>query len=215
MLGSYTRVTRTSFGGTFRRRLRLLALPLPLMVFAACGNGSNTATGGGGSNGDSCGLPDIQISMTPTVAELGEDVTIDVQGFDSDLCEATVTGVDGLDQIQASQVVTADVGIGVTSVCECPDGSTDITSRTLPVRAARLTWEAPASNIDGSTLDLTGYNLYHGPESGSLASVQAVDASETEFTVGDLPPGTRYFRVTAVNAAGESNFSNEVSKDIP
>ena len=74
-----------------------------------------------------------------------------------------------------------------------------------------LNWGAPVS--DGGSV-IVGYKLYRGTVSGGeslLASLGLV----TSYTDDSVTWGVSYYyRVTAVNAAGESSFSNEAS-DTP
>jgi hypothetical protein len=83
--------------------------------------------------------------------------------------------------------------------------------------SARLTWYAPTTNEDGSRLeDLAGFAVYYG-ESDDLLSqrIWIANPSAITWTVTNLPLGTWYFAVTAVNARGyESGFSNIVVKSI-
>lgn len=78
-----------------------------------------------------------------------------------------------------------------------------------------LTWDAPATNVDGTLLtDLAGYKIYYGNSSGAYTAAVAVGAA-TNYILSDLAPGTYYMVVTAYNADGnESDFSNEVTKTV-
>ena len=81
--------------------------------------------------------------------------------------------------------------------------------------SATLSWDAPATNTDGTELtDLAGYKVYYGTSPGTYDSV--IDAEDvTTYTINDLPPATYYFSVTAYDEIGnESGYSNEVSKTI-
>jgi hypothetical protein len=72
-----------------------------------------------------------------------------------------------------------------------------------------LTWQAPASN-GGSAI--TGYWIYRGTSSGGEQRTVFVVAAATSYTDASVGRKVRYFyRLTAVNAAGESVPSNEVS----
>ena len=62
--------------------------------------------------------------------------------------------------------------------------------------------------------DLAGYRIYYGTKSRTYS--QVVDVGKvTQYRLGDLQPGTRYFiAVTAYDFSGnESNFSDEVSAE--
>ena len=76
-----------------------------------------------------------------------------------------------------------------------------------------LTWSAPTS--DGGS-PITGYDVYEGTTSGGESTTPVnsapLSASATSYTVRGLSDGTTYyFTVKAINAAGPSSASNEVS----
>ena len=75
-----------------------------------------------------------------------------------------------------------------------------------------LSWVAPTTNEDGSTLDdLAGYKLYYGTEPGQYSQVITV-GDFTTSEIGGLGSGTYYLTVTAYDIYGnESNFSNEIN----
>ncbi len=79
-----------------------------------------------------------------------------------------------------------------------------------------LSWEAPATNEDGTPLnDLAGYKIYYGTSSRNYSFYINV-GNVNSYTVYNLTEGvTYYFAVTAYDVSGnESKFSNEVSKTI-
>ncbi|MFZ3137393.1 MAG: fibronectin type III domain-containing protein, partial [Thermodesulfovibrionales bacterium] len=82
---------------------------------------------------------------------------------------------------------------------------------------AILSWEAPTTNEDGTSLtDLAGYKIYYGTTTGNYT--QNIDVGNvTTYTFSNLTNGSTYiFVATAYNTARiESSYSNEVSKSIP
>ncbi len=107
----------------------------------------------------------------------------------------------------------------VISACDGRDTSSlsgyTITVTLPTVRNALLRWTPPTRNVDGTTLaDLTGYRVSYGPASrGYTTTLDVSGASMSSVVIEGLDPGTYYFAVKAVNAAGAvSDFSNEVSK---
>jgi hypothetical protein len=83
--------------------------------------------------------------------------------------------------------------------------------------AATLSWAAPTANTDGSALlDLAGYEIHWGPQSGGYSSAVAVsNPGITTYMIENLTAGTHYFAVMAVNSQGVvSTFSNEAVKTI-
>ena len=75
-----------------------------------------------------------------------------------------------------------------------------------------LSWVAPTTNEDGSTLDdLAGYKLYYGTQPGQYSQVITV-GDFTTSEIGGLGSGTYFLTVTAYDIYGnESNFSNEIN----
>lgn len=76
--------------------------------------------------------------------------------------------------------------------------------------SAVLEWNANAES------DLSGYRIYRTTTPGQYgAPVTIVSRTTTSAVVDNLQPGTYYFVITAVDAAGnESVRSDEVSKTI-
>jgi hypothetical protein len=92
-------------------------------------------------------------------------------------------------------------------------GLGNFTNSVLPTHEVNLTWEAPATNVDGTPVtDLAGFIIYLGPSSGYYTD--SIDVGNVyTYTLEDLPSGTLYFCVTAYDMMGnESDFSNEGSK---
>jgi hypothetical protein len=83
--------------------------------------------------------------------------------------------------------------------------------------SALVSWVAPTTNTDGSTLiNLGSFRIYHGTSSSSLTRNLAVtDVTARSARVDGLTPGTWYFSVRAVNTQGvESADSNIGSKAV-
>lgn len=89
-----------------------------------------------------------------------------------------------------------------------------------PSNSACLSWLAPTLNTDGSPVtDLAGFRLYYGTATRDYSQqidIYAPEATEYELTL-TVPneAATYFFALTAFDASGnESDFSNEVSKEI-
>ncbi|GMT47579.1 MAG: hypothetical protein IEMM0007_1145 [bacterium] len=124
--------------------------------------------------------------------------------------------------------------IFVLSGCGAGDGSIadytgDGSTTTKVLTSAKLEWEAPTTNENGTPLtDLKGYKLYYGPSSDNYTgSIDVGDTTSVEIaTIIDsiynaLPTSdtstadTVCFAVTAYDTLGnESDYSNEVCGDI-
>jgi len=91
-------------------------------------------------------------------------------------------------------------------------GGNALATAAASVRSARLSWQAP-STLSPATL--SGFRIYYGTASGSYGqTVQIADLSARSHVV-TLSPGTYFFSLAAVDAAGNvSGRSNEVSKTI-
>ena len=82
---------------------------------------------------------------------------------------------------------------------------------------AQLSWTAPTSNTDGSTLsNLAGYRISYGTSANAMTqTLQVSNPGVTAYTIDNLSPGTYYFSVRAYTANGtESVNSNVTSKVI-
>ena len=99
--------------------------------------------------------------------------------------------------------------------CSGTNGSA-LAMTAVTIQRAVISWTPPTKNSDGSALkDLAGYRIRYGNSPGSYTqSVTVSNASATQWSLA-LSPGTWYFVVTAMNAAGnESSYSNEATKTI-
>lgn len=90
--------------------------------------------------------------------------------------------------------------------------SAPASASTLASNTATLEWDA----VPGAT----GYRLYYGTTRGGPYLQSPGNGVEiggaTSYTVAGLVSRTRYYFVTtAYNSTSESNFSNEVYKDVP
>ena len=81
-----------------------------------------------------------------------------------------------------------------------------VLSATAGTAVVSLSWTTPA---DGGSA-ITGYNLYRGTVSGGEALLVAGVAGPTYNDTTAVTGTTYYYVVTAVNAVGESVWSNEV-----
>ena len=91
---------------------------------------------------------------------------------------------------------------------EPPGAPTGLTATANGSMRIDLSWSAPAS--DGGTA-VTGYRIEHTLDGGSNWSdlVADTDSTGTSYSDTGLPAGaTRYYRVSAINAAGASDASN-------
>jgi hypothetical protein len=99
--------------------------------------------------------------------------------------------------------------------CTGPMGNM-LSMTSVSVRAATITWTVPTENSDGSALtDLVGFKVLWGSAPHSYTSNASVSGANSTTYEATLNPGTWYFAVTAVNAAGqESAPSNEATRTV-
>jgi hypothetical protein len=81
---------------------------------------------------------------------------------------------------------------------------------------ATLSWSAPTSNTDGSTLtNLAGYRIAYGTSASALTqTVQVANPSVTNYTISNLSPGTYYFSVRAYTSNGTESANSNVSSKV-
>lgn len=88
----------------------------------------------------------------------------------------------------------------------------------VPPNSAKLAWDPPTKNTDGSALtNLKGYQIAYGPTPGNYTNtVDINDPAATTHQIDNLRSGTWYFAIRSTATTGEvSVFSNEASKTIP
>jgi hypothetical protein len=161
-------------------------------------------------------------TFQPTVSAGAGAVTFQIQGKPAWAAFNATTGALTGTPAASNVGTSANITISGTNA----GGSSSIGPFSIVVKAApaspatgsaTLSWTVPTENTDGSTLtDLAGYHIYYGTSAGSWTStITVLDPSETSYVVSGLAPGTYYFAVVAVNAAGEdSPQSNVGSKTI-
>ncbi len=177
-----------------------------------------TCTGPGGSVSSSVNVivpPSATISFVPATAELAETVTVNISSLNADSCDATLVGGVSPVSIVSGGTFAADVGLNVDVTCNGPGGS-GVATRSLPVRAARLSWDAPTETEVGGGVALEGFILYHGPTPGSRTDSIVIGNPAARELTNAFPSGPRYFQITAIANSGlESRYSEEAFKEIP
>jgi len=121
---------------------------------------------------------------------------------------------------------TAQVGTYANVTIRVSDGTSTVSLAAFSITvaapassggAATLSWTAPTTNTNGTTLtNLSGYSIYYGTSSSALTrTVSLNSAGMTSYVVSDLAPATYYFAISAVNSSGaESARSAVVSKVV-
>jgi hypothetical protein len=119
----------------------------------------------------------------------------------------------------------ADVGTASNIIISVSDGKASvslpafsISVNQISMGSASLTWTAPTTNTDGSTLTtFAGYRIVYGTSPSALSqTTQIANPTVTTYTVSNLSSGTWYFAVKAYLADGtESIPTNPVSIAVP
>jgi Putative Ig domain len=158
-------------------------------------------------------------TFTPTAADAdGDTLAFSIQNKPAWATFSTTTGK------LSGTPAAADVGTYSNIAITVSDGqaSTALSAFAIAVTTvsngrATLSWTAPTSNTDGSTLaNLAGYRILYGTSASSLTNTIVINnASVTTYVVENLSPATWYFAITAVNSQGaESGNSNVANKQI-
>ncbi|WP_155999663.1 fibronectin type III domain-containing protein [Thioalkalivibrio sulfidiphilus] len=75
-----------------------------------------------------------------------------------------------------------------------------------------LTWVAPTHRADGSAValsDISGYRLYYGPTPDHLPHVVEIEGQDTTTYELELPVGSVYFRISAMESDGTEGMKTE------
>jgi hypothetical protein len=177
----------------------------------------------------------VLTALTPLSVVAGSGaVTVQVEG--SGFTAASVVQVNGTARpttyvsataltgaLSAAEVASAGTSYSVTVSTPPVGGLGGGTSaaQTLSVVPPPPVLTAPSSGTATLTWDpetdlsVSGYKAYVGTSSNAYGAPVDI-GNVTTYQIVNLQPGTTYyFAVTAYNSAGESGYSNEVSKSIP
>jgi hypothetical protein len=114
-----------------------------------------------------------------------------------------------------SMTCTGTGGSVTESVTVSADSSTPSNSEPN-TGFVELNWIAPATNQDGSQLnDLASYKIYYGTSQTNLNNVIEINAGLSSYLIENLPVGTHYFSISAVDLDdNESTRSNVAAKVV-
>jgi len=161
-----------------------------------------------------------QYSFTPSASDPdGDNLTFSVSGkpdwasFDTSNGSLSGTPVAGDEGSYAGISISVSDGNDSATL-----GDFAVTVVAQTSGNARLTWDAPSENEDGTFLDdLAGFKVYYGPALDNYTQIDTIDnPTVTTHLVENLGPGTWFFVVTAYDTIGnESVYSEVESKTIP
>jgi hypothetical protein len=178
-----------------------------LLALAGCGGG-----GAGGSGGTT---PSLKLTASPAGVPRGGSTTLSWTSSNATACTASGgwIGAKSPSGTETTAPLTSDQTYQLS--CTGPMGNM-LSMTTVTVRAAIVSWDAPTQNSDGSQItDLNGFKVRWGAAPHSYTFSASVAGATTTSYETALDPGTWYFSVTAVNAAGqESAPSNEVARTV-
>ncbi len=99
-----------------------------------------------------------------------------------------------------------------STIGQLPPSSPQNLQATSQANLISLTWNAPSNN-GGATI--TNYKIYRGVTSGSESLYQTLGNVNSYADYGVTTESTYYYKVSAVNSAGEGPLSNEASATVP
>lgn len=166
------------------------------------------------------------VSVDGSKVITGWDIYADAGEHQADTRRVVLDSTDGtLDIVFLHELENPTIAaIAVYSAASAPPpASAPVPPAAPPVQppavagSAKLTWSAPTTNTDGSTLtDLAGFTIKYGQDRASLDRLIGLDDPKlTSFLVNNLAPGAWYFAIVAYNRdKWESPLSNIASKVI-
>ena len=222
----------TSFTVSWRHASRCGALLLTASLVVACGGGAKSSSSSDpdpkpptNSPPTISGTPDSVVTrdqaydFTPIASDPdGDTLSFSISSTPAwasfDPLTGNLSGTPGEVDIGMTTGITISVSDGEVSVSLAPF---DLEVRQIALGSATVSWSAPSTNADGSTLtDLAGFRVHYGTASQSYSNVVEInDDAETSVLIDELEPGTYFFAVTALDLTGnESALSAEVSKVV-
>lgn len=164
----------------------------PVNIMEAVTSPAPSGTATGGRDSDSDGIPDnweIAYGLNPWVADASDS--------------ANNSGISNLEAYQSNLDPWTLESTGDVSPAPPPEeivtpGSGEVT----------LTWTAPLTRVDGSSISLSeiqSYEVVYGPNPDQLNQTVKVDGSNTGTTISGLESGTWHFAVRTIDASGVSS----------
>jgi hypothetical protein len=94
------------------------------------------------------------------------------------------------------------------------DGATGTPAPSEPeTGSATLSWTAPLTRVDGSSISLSeiqSYEIVYGSSPERLSNTLKVDGSQTSAQVTGLSPGTWYFAIRVIDTDGLTSENSEI-----
>jgi hypothetical protein len=166
--------------------------------------------------------PQLTLTSDSSLIEANGSTTIRWQSTNANQCSAQNNWSSKTDVIGKQYINTIEETTLFTMTCIGDGGSViesvlvTVDNPSPAVTSVELNWVAPATNQDGSQLnDLASYRIYYGTSQTNLNNVIEIDAGLTSYIIEDLPAGTHYFSISAMDLNGnESTRSNVAAKVV-
>ncbi|WP_318998011.1 PA14 domain-containing protein [Marinobacter sp.] len=131
----------------------------------------------------------------------------------------TIHNDGGITSLQAYELGVSPWTLeSVTTEGMAPDGTTTETAP-APNGGITLSWTAPSTRVDGSSIALSEIDFYeisYGQEPDKLTQIVQVPGDLDSYRFTDLAPGTWYFSIRVVDTQGRSSStSNIVQAEVP
>ena len=169
------------------------------------------------SDGD--GIPDtweLRHGTSVWVAD-GDEVnnsegTSNLEAYQAGLAPYTLAAV------ETDGEPTSDGGAGDTSTSPSEPDTTEPTSPETGSGSVTLSWTAPLTRLDGSSIalsEIASYTIDYGQDANNLQQSVSVGGDRTSYSFDSLASGTWYFTIEVVDTNGLSSPpSSPVSTDI-
>ena len=163
--------------------------------------------------------PELTLTASATNIDANTPVTISWSSINTDSCTAegswtnqTITnGSQNFSPSTTREYRMTCLGNG-SSVTR----SITITVNPVIADSAELSWEAPSTNQDGSTLtDLAGYVIHYGTNRNNLnQTININNAGLTTYIIDDLPAATYFFAITARDNNGNESLPSNIASQV-
>lgn len=152
---------------------------------------------------DADGIPDtweLRNGLSPwrdDASEINNNSGVtNIDAFNSSLSPWT------LEPLASPESPTVDDGSTSTPVTSQPETGT-----------ATLSWTAPLTRVDGSSISLSeiqSYEILYGSSPESLSNTITVDGSQTSAEITGLSPGTWYFAIRVIDTNGLTSENSQI-----
>ena len=183
---------------------------------------SLSCTGPGGTSNDIVGVmvreAPVPVAVTTSIqaspAWIARGASTNLSWSSNGATQCTGSGAWSGDRPTAGTAAVAPSALDNTFIISCTGpGGTAVSSATVSLRAARLSWRALDEQLPAR--DVIGFRVFHGTTPGVYGPPTAVSDPSVRQLEMDLSPGTHYFAVGSLNSSGTIEaLSNEVSKTV-